>query len=424
MVSAVCLVIAVSAFGQGYQWQTAADIREGGRGSITGTISDVDEARNQLSLDTDDIASGTILVIADALTTRYNGFGGVINGKPEIFTGSAGLSNVRDGDRVEVRGTGRGNATIRAEQITLRGRAVSASPTGIGQTRSPSSVSTPTVAATAAAADRLGRIEGTVRQVNANNNTVVIETDRREMITVRGSTNTPVYYQNDVYRIGNLEVGDRVRVEPDTATSSTGDLRARVIDVIRAVQDYGTGGGGGASVGAITGRVTRVERVADTVTVDTGRGQVRIDVSGANDPSGRRVRASDLQVGDRLEVSGRNNTTGDLFIATTVRFSDDVVQQPQPSGSGSGTTTGGSAGELGAVTIYGTVNQSLASSPQLGVRDANGRTFRLYILEDFVVRTKAGSYTTADRLKEGDSLAVKAYRDSDGNYVAQTIRLR
>jgi hypothetical protein len=58
-------------------------------------------------------------------------------------------------------------------------------------------------------AETPGRVEGVVRQVNSADGRVVIETDRREMITVRGTATTPVYYRNTVYRISNLEPGDR-----------------------------------------------------------------------------------------------------------------------------------------------------------------------------------------------------------------------
>jgi len=40
------------------------------------------------------------------------------------------------------------------------------------------------------------------------------------------------------------------------------------------------------------------------------------------------------------------------------------------------------------------------------------------------VKTRTGGYTTADRLTEGESVAVRAYRDADGNFIAQTIRVR
>ena len=408
VVAALSISVAVSGQDR-YQWRTAGDVRDGGRGSMVGTVSDTNEARNQLTLTPDDDSSGSVNVLADAVTTQFNGFGGVINGKPEIFIGTQGFANVRLGDRVEVRGTATSNGTIRADQITLRGRAVAAPQTGVGTTRPPSSASQPTQ--TTVTAERLSRIEGVVRQVNADNNSLVVETDRREMITVRGAASTPVYYQNDVYHISNLEVGDRIRIEPDTGASTTGDVRARVIDVIRSVQDSGPNPT--ASVGQISGRVTRIDRTNDLITIDTGRGTQRVDVANAEDASGRRIRAADLQVGDRLDISGSNNANGDLFVASTVRLNENVFG-------------GGPAepAELGAVTIYATIVQSLANSPQLVVRDAQNRSYSLYVLEDFVVRGKSAGYTTADKLKEGESVVVKAYRDADGNYIAQTIRMR
>ena len=406
------LSVALGAFAQTYQWHSAADVQEGGRGSIVGTVSDINEARNQFTVVPDDDSTGGVLVVADSVTTQFNGFGGVINGKPEIFTGSQGFSNLRASDRVEVRGTATGRATVQAEQITLRGRSVAAPTTGVGQTRPPGRVSTPTQ--TTVTADRLSRVEGVVRQVNADNNSIVVETDDRTLVTVRGAASTPVYYQNDVYHISNLEVGDRVRVEPDTAASTTGDVRARVIDVIRAVQDRG----GATSVGGISGRVSRIDRANDIITIDTGRAQVRVDVANAVDPNGRRVHAGDLQVGDNVQLTGTTNANGDLFVANTVRANENVFA------GGSTGTAPYEPQQLGAVTLYATVAQSLSNSPQLVIKDAQSRIYSMYVLEDFVVRTKAGSYTTADKLKEGDPVVVKAYRDADGNYIAQTIRIR
>jgi hypothetical protein len=136
---------------------------------------------------------------------------------------------------------------------------------------------------------------------------------------------------------------------------------------------------------------------------------------------GRRVSANDIQVGDRLDLSG--SYSGDVFVASTVRFADDVFSNRSTTGSATGPAT--IPTDLGAVTVYATVTQSLSASPQLVVRDTqNNRTIRLYILEDFVVRNRTGGYTTADKLKENDALVIKAYRDADGNYIAQTIRQR
>ena len=149
--------------------------------------------------------------------------------------------------------------------MTLLGRPIAADQTGIGQTRSPStSVSTPTVGGTTptTAPDRLGRVEGVVRQVNPDEGRVVMETDRREMITVRATSATPVYYRGNTYRISNLEVGDRIRVEPESATSSGTEMRARVIDVLQSVQETG---GTARQVGALTGRVVSVDRRNDVI---------------------------------------------------------------------------------------------------------------------------------------------------------------
>lgn len=425
-VLAVVLTAAVSTFAQDRTtWRTGADIHEGARGIISGTVVDTNEARNELTLDPIDEHSGNVRVVTDAVTTQYNGFGGVINGQPEIFVGSKGFPNVRIGDRVEVRGVGTGSAsTVAASYITLLGRSVAASQVGVGQTRSPNAVSTPTPlpGSSSTSAGRLARVEGVVRQVNAADNRIVIETDARQMLTVRTTRTTPVFYQGDSYTVRDLEVGDRIRVEPDSsANTASGELYARSIDVVRSRQE---GGGVGPTVASFSGNVTRINRSANLVYVATGRGpDITVDLANATDSGGRTVRASDLQVGDQVDVTGTysSNTDDQRFLATTVRFSEGNVFAQGSPGTGGGAPP---AGDFVTVTIYGTVSRSLANSPTLGVRDAQGRITDIMATDDFVVRTKTGTYTTAERLKEGDSLVVKAYRDPDGEYIAQTIRIR
>ena len=418
---------AVSGFAQSGLWRTSADVQEGTRGTIVGTVADVLTGSSRIVLTPDNDNYDQVTIDTDSVSTQYNGFGGTINGSPEIYVGSTGFSNVRTGDRLEVRGAGSGNALLRADRITLLGRSLASPQTGVGQTRSPGSISSPTARGTTSATspDRLGRVEGTIRQVNADEGRIVIETDRREIRTVRATSSTPVYYKGDTYRLNNLEVGDRIRIEPESgSTGTTGsEIRARLIDVMSSVQD--SAGNPNRQVGALSGRVTRVDRTSDVVMVDTGRGEVRVDLAGASDSSGRAVRGRDLQVGDRVSLSGTYN--GDLFVASTVGFGDT---NPSPGTSTPNnrqrTDSNMTVTDLGVVTIYGTVVQALDNSPQLILRDShNGnRSVRIYLLEDFAYRTKAGSYSTADHLKANDSVVVKAYRDGDGNYIAQTIRAR
>ena len=396
-------------------------VAEGARGSMVGTVADVDEARGQILMDPDDSHGPRITVLSDSVSTQYNGFGGVINGQPEIFTGSQGLANVRTGDRIEVRGSGQANYAIRADIVTLLGRPTAAPQTGVGTTRSPNSVGTPT-ASTRAQTARVSPVDGTIQDVNANDGRLVIVTARREVMTVRVSSATPVTYKGVSYRISNLEVGDKVRVYPDPSTSSTAgdELRASSIEVTSSVQE----GTNVPKTNMVSGRVASTDRSLDMVTLDTGRQSIRVDVATASDPTGRRVRAADFRQGDRIEVNGRYSATGtDLFIANVVRWVDESATA-QPSGATEEVVaTQGAPQELAAVTIYGTVTETLANSPQLVLRDKAGRTVLVQVIEDFVVRGRSG-YMTAAKLKTGDNVVVKAFRDADNNYIAQTIRLR
>ncbi len=145
----------------------------------------------------------------DAISTTYYGFGGVIAGKPEIFTGSSGLSNVRLGDRVDIRGSVRGQGVFKADRITLLGRNVEAGSVGVGTTREPTSSSTPVDDRTTntITTDTAGNVEGTIRSVNQDDGRLVIQTPQRRMITVRTYRNTPVLYRGESN--AGLEPGSR-----------------------------------------------------------------------------------------------------------------------------------------------------------------------------------------------------------------------
>jgi len=425
---ALALMVSVSSFGQDRSiWRTSADVREGVVGSAVGTVTDIQSA-DRFVIAPDDDKYSTILVDTDALTTRWNGFGGTINGSPEIFVGSAGFPNLRTADRVEVRGVGRGVGNVRADTITLLGRPVEAPQTGIGQTRDPGNISTPTATATtpSSAPERLGRIEGIVRSVNAAEGRVVIETDNRALMTIRAGTSTPVRYKGDTYRIVNLEQGDRVRIDPENgAVASGSEVRARSIDVLQSVQE--SGGNSTREIGNLSGRVTRVDRANNRITVNSGsgRGNVTVDLANATDSTGRRVRATDVMAGDQVSVTG--GYTNDVFNATVINWTDDsggTGGAPTPAPARTATATAPTGYELGTVTIYGTVTQTLRDSPRLVIRDSANNLVQIYAVEDLPVRTRTGGYTTADKLTVGESLAVRAYRDNDGNFIAQTVRVR
>ena len=418
------VLVAVSAFAENSgSWRTAADIGEGVRGEIIGTVTDVADTRNQLTLAPDEDRNGTVSVFADSVSTQYNNFGGIINGKPEIFTGSPGFANIRIGDRIDVRGMGQANGVVAADLITLLGRPVAASQVGVGGTRSPNQVSTPPTTSTQPI-DVYSRIEGTVQQVDANTSRITVETDRREMLTIVGNDRTPVYYGNDTYQIRNLEPGDRIRVEPLERSSNATEIAARSIQVVQSAQEA-RGGGNNRQVASIAGRVTHIDRANNVIRVRTDHGDVTVDLRNALDSTGRRVRAADMQVNDVLEISGSYGSTGNTFAASTVRWNDEVTANGTPGYTpppAANTTYGN---ELVIIPPFNaTVVNSLAESTVLVVRDAGGRSLRLNVVDDFPVHTRSGGYTTAANLKSGENIIVKAYRDGLGNYIAQSIRLR
>jgi hypothetical protein len=426
MVYAVMALLAVSSFAQDRPgWRTASDVSEGSRGAIAGTVVDVDEGRNRLQIEADDDRS-RVTVEADSLTTQFNGFGGLIAGKPEIFIGSRGFSNVRVGDRVDVRGMGRGRGTVVADTVTLLGRSVTAPQVGVGETRSPSTMSTQVDdRATGTATDTRTGVEGTVRQVNNEQSRVVIQTTQRQMITIRTTRNTPVSYRGEEFHVSNLEVGDRIRVEADARGTAGGEITARRIEVIASVQDApGNTQGNGSVVALLDGRVTRIEPGLDYAYLDTGRStETRVDMSNANDALGDRIRAADLRVNDQLEISGSYNRTGDMFLASTVRYgsgSDGRGPAPLPPRQDDELV------RYSVVTITGTVTETLEDGGTIGVRDRDtNRIVRVWVTEGFTIRLKSNTaYAAAETLRVNDGIVLKAFRDGSGNLIAQEIRVR
>ena len=405
-ISAVCALLALTAV------STFAQSRP-----LTGTVIDVDEGRGRLEIESDE-GQERATIETDAISTVYYGFGGVIAGKPEIFTGSSGLSNVRLGDRIEIRGAARSQGVYKADRVTLLGRNIAAGSVGVGTTREPGNVST-TIddrAGTNVTESASANIEGTIRTINEDDGRLVIQTTQRRMINVRTYRNTPVVYRGETYRVSNLEVGDRVRIEPEARTAQNEEIVARRITVTQSVQDTGTTTPGGR-VGTIEGRVSRVEPGLDRVFIEDGREEIRVDMAQAEDATGAAIRARDLRVSDMVEITGSYNRVGDMFHASTVRFTeaDRTFPTDEPD----------TFDRPALVTTGGAITETLDDAVTLGLRETDtNRVVRIWVAPEFAVRTKAGTYVQATTLREKDTVIIQAYRDGRGNLIAQTIRLR
>jgi len=392
---------------------------------LVGTVIDVDQGRNRLQIESDAQPGSRITVDTDSVSTVYQGFGTMIAGKPEIFTGSKGLSNLRLGDRIEVRASSSSAGVYLAQRVTLLGRPVAVQPTGVGQTRNPTDVATPTTDREIASSSTRG-VEGTVRQVNADEGRIVIQTADRRMLTVRASRNTVVHYRGETYRISNLEIGDRIVVEADPREQQSGEVIARSIEVREGVQDTGSTNAG--VVTTLSGRVTRVENAIDMIYVDDGRnGEVGVDMHQAMDANREVIRARDVRAGDQIAISGSYNRTGDLFLASTVRFGPNTPLRASDIGYPMDDTRDDTRENtrLSLVTMTGTVTETLADAATLGFRENNqDTTDRIWVTEAFIVRTRSGTYIRAESLRVNDSVVIDAYRDAAGNLIAQSIRLR
>lgn len=386
-------------------------------GPVIGTVLDIDLGPGRLQIELDDAARSRVTIETDSVSTTYHGFGTMIAGKPEIFVGSTGLANIRLGDRIQVRGPGLRSGVYRGDSITLVGREVAAPQVGVGTTRDPAQSNTtpidtrPSVAAS-------NNVEGTIRQINVDEGRLVIQTTDRRMITVRTYRTTPVYYRGETYRVGNLEIGDRIRVETDNRTTAGDEISARRIDVTASVQETG-GTTTGGTITTLVGRVTRIEPGLDYVYLDAGRVETRVDMRSAEDANGEIMRARDLRVGDNVEISGSYNRVGDMFLASTVRFESDLGTTDDRVPPREELT------RYAVVTITGTITETLEDGSTLGFRDRDSNTvLRVWVTEDFIVRTKGNTYTAAEALRVNDTAVIQAFRDANGNLIAQEIRLR
>ncbi|HYR27198.1 MAG TPA: DUF5666 domain-containing protein [Thermoanaerobaculia bacterium] len=421
MVYVIVALAAVSTFAQ-------TGSSSGTSGAYVGTVIDLENGRGRLQIEPDDDRYARTTIETDSVSTQDHGFGTMIAGKPEIFTGSSGFSNLRIGDRISVRGAPRGDV-IRASAVTLLGRPVAAGTVGIGQTRSPESVATQTddrVTGTTPPASNT--TEGTVRQINLDEGRIVIQTENRRMITVNTYRNTPVWFRGEQHRITNLEIGDRIRVEVDPRSAQTDEVTARRIEVTQSVQEARGTESQGGTVTSIEGRVVRAEAGLDYAYIQSARGEIRVDMSQAEDARGDRIHARDLRAGDLIEISGNYSRAGDIFHASTVRL-NATDTRGGTAGSGSSIPVYGEDEytRYSIVTFSGTVRETLEDAATIGIHDTEmNRQVRVYVADDFAVRTKAttAAYVNANTLKVGDTVLIKAYTDTRGNLIAQTIRLR
>jgi len=192
-------------------------------------VADTITGRDRIIVTPDDALSDQVTIDTDRCRPQYNGFGGTINGAPNLH----GLQRFQQRSR---RRPGRSAWARRRRQRRSQPRHNPARAAG----RRPQTEWTDAHADVGLDADRIGheaehrpdrpgRVEGVLQQINAEAGRLVIVTDQREVLTVRTPQRTPVRYHGDTYRISNLEVGDvsawRSMAELPVPTSARGQSK-------------------------------------------------------------------------------------------------------------------------------------------------------------------------------------------------------
>ncbi|MGH9457949.1 MAG: DUF5666 domain-containing protein [Thermoanaerobaculia bacterium] len=395
VIVAVAVLLAVSSFGQtSSTWRTAAEVDTGETGTILGTVVRIDGSGFDVVPDED--STGPALRVAATSSTRYVGLG--VDAETSLM-GTAGLQQLRTGDRVRVRGTAQAPSVLRADEVQLLGRDI-----------------TPPGTAVTVDAERL--FEGEIVEIRLLDQSFILESDDGDRTTIVATRDTPVIFEGETYTLRNLEVGDRVQVEMDVRLAS-GEIRARRIEVLQDVTPEEIGGI--RSRNFVTGRVTEIDVDSNRFTLRADRiGELRIEARRAVDASGDPFRVATLQVGDRLRIRGEY-ASPTTFRAERIEYgsAEDVYEDDEFLDRGQEEFEGYST-----VVFFGTVHENLENEDLLTIRDRDGdRRIDIVVDEEFVVQSDDG-FVRARQLRRGDDVVIKAFRGREGDYIAQTIRLQ
>jgi hypothetical protein len=390
------MLFSLGLFAQTASWQSPRDIDLNERGELTGEVVSVSGDSFEVR---PDVGVGNVIRVFSSSSTRYRGLGA---DPAATQLGNAGLVNLGVGDRIRVTGVGGTGQSVRAEFVQLLGRAVTSRPAAT----TPSST--------------ILVVEGVIDDILLSDQSFVLRGDTGETWTIVGTRETPVIFEGATYQLGNLERGDRVRVDVDSRLAS-GELRASKIDVlVDSTPDGETPSI--LSNNYLTGRVGRVESRGNRFVFRSDRaGEVLIDARRAVDAKGEAFTIRNIQVGDRLRIWGEY--TGDQrFRADRIEVGTaaDATASDQFRDRGQEPYLG-----FSTVILSGIVEKNPPNEDKLTIRNRNERrTLEITVDEEFIVLRPDDTFIRASQLRQGDSIVIKAFRDPRGEYIAQTIRLQ
>jgi hypothetical protein len=188
-------------------------------------------------------------------------------------------------------------------------------------------------------------IEGVVRSVDPEEFRVVVVTASDEIVAARGSQTTPVRFEGSTYRIGHLEVGDRISM---TVEGEGDSRRVEAIDVLESISPsprvppaekpgqapppVDRTSTGGRTLTSVVGRVDQLHPNRNMIRIiaEGGLSWVRIDTTNAQTPDGQPLKMSELKFGETIEAIGSIGGEGQLIATIIRRESQLTVDAPPP----------------------------------------------------------------------------------------------
>jgi hypothetical protein len=242
-------------------------------------------------------------------------------------------------------------------------------------------------------ANSLSEIEGSVTEVGSDHIKVHTKSGVDVMIAVNAAT---IIRANDhLAGLTDVKVGNRVSVS--ARVNADGTFTAFRIEV---ETEHGGGNGNDDHGAEVTGVIASTLPGAITVTTSTGTITVKIASTTTIRRGGTTLAASDLKVGDRVEVKGTPNADGSINA-----ISINVEDSP-------GT---GDDNHHESVEFSGTVTAVSSTSLTAGATTA--------ALNSSTVVKKNGNKLTIADIKVGQRVEVKATRDSAGHLTATQVTI-
>lgn len=178
-------------------------------------------------------------------------------------------------------------------------------------------------------------VRGTVRYIDTSRRTIEIDRGGGSVTYVEYETNTPVAYNNQSYRVTDLERGDEIEVR--VRDLGSGRFLAQDVTVLRNVSSGTFGGSTSSDLSTIRGTVRTIDTSRRTIELEsvswisrfnsgTGTGSSRVIVSYDSntsvDVSGRSHPVSGLERGDVIEVQVSNPNSSTPFAQRIVLVRD------------------------------------------------------------------------------------------------------